>query len=190
MHLIYSRFTSAKILHLLQLITTIIMKTLKLLFAITLTTFITISCKNEVKTETTDVESSEIKNENTAIAKAEFTIEGMTCAMGCAKRIESKLAEMEGVTSAKVDFENKLAMVEFEEGNITTSDLEETVKDAGSSYSVVEMKTVESFTQNEAKNNVKEGHNCSKTCLKTGCPSKDKASCKKDCKMPCCAKKI
>ena len=34
----------------------------------------------------------------------------MTCAMGCAKTIEKKMAKMDGVKMAKVDFEKELAM--------------------------------------------------------------------------------
>ena len=45
---------------------------------------------------------------NATYAKAEFGIEGMTCAMGCAKTIEKKMAKMDGVKSAKVDFEKEM----------------------------------------------------------------------------------
>ena len=45
---------------------------------------------------------------------ASFKIEGMTCAMGCAKTIETKLSNMEGVQKATVDFDKKQATVEFD----------------------------------------------------------------------------
>mgnify|MGYP001403900313 FL=1 len=83
------------------------------------------------------------------LAKAEFNIEGMTCAIGCAKTIEKKLAKMDGVKSAKVDFEKKLAQVEYDESIVNTSSLENTVTKASNSYSVNDMKTVDFFT-NEA----------------------------------------
>ena len=38
----------------------------------------------------------------------------MTCEMGCAKTIQKKLAGMEGVKSATVDFKNEMAMVEYD----------------------------------------------------------------------------
>jgi Cu+-exporting ATPase len=38
---------------------------------------------------------------------ATLKIDGMTCSMGCAKTIERKLTEMEGVQEAKVDFDKK-----------------------------------------------------------------------------------
>ena len=53
---------------------------------------------------------------------------------------------MEGVKSAKVDFEKKLAMVEYDEAILTTTSLENTVTNASDTYSVNDMKTVESFS--------------------------------------------
>lgn len=48
------------------------------------------------------------------LKKATFTIEGMTCAIGCAKTIEKELAETSGVQSATVDFDKKEAIVSFD----------------------------------------------------------------------------
>jgi Cu+-exporting ATPase len=81
-------------------------------FAITI-----ISCNNntEPKTVTVDTGVETVKKtpktEDLAAVynKAEFKIDGMTCAVGCVKRIEGKLAAMEGVKSAKVDFDQKFS---------------------------------------------------------------------------------
>jgi Cu+-exporting ATPase len=62
------------------------------------------------------------------IEKATFQIEGMTCAMGCAKMIENKLGNLEGVKEAKVDFENKTAVVEFDDAKQNGASLKETVE--------------------------------------------------------------
>jgi len=176
------------------------MKTFKIILGITLISMITWSCKNETKAENNIAEIEVVKAEgeianNTPHAKAEFTIEGMTCAIGCAKKIEKKLSEMEGVKSATVDFDKKLAMVEYEEGKVTTSSLEKTVTDVGETYTVTEMKTVESFTANSAKDG--HGKDCKKG-DKANCPHKgdktqanagEKEACGKDCKKACCATK-
>ena len=173
------------------------MRTIKVLLGVAFLSVAVWSCKNEVapETKTVDVETTEVKKQidpNAVIAKAEFNIEGMTCAIGCAKTIEKKLAKMEGVKSAKVDFDNKLAMVEYDEATVTTANLEETVKGAGESYTVNDMKTVESFTSNGAKKE------CEKDCKKACCAGKEKAeatnnegkkACAKDCKEACCADK-
>lgn len=82
---------------------------------------------------------------NATYSKAEFTIKGMTCQVGCAATIEKKLAKMEGVKSAKVDFEKELALVEFESNSLKTDDLINTVTTAASGdiYSVEGLKIVE-----------------------------------------------
>ena len=154
------------------------MKNLKNILAIAIITIAAFSCKNEaqpeVKTVETEVEVTKAELDlNATYAKAEFKIEGMTCAIGCAKTIEKKLAKMDGVKSAKVDFEKKLAQVEYDESIVNTVSLENTVTKASDSYSVNDMKTVDFFS-NETINNG--------NALK-------KESCKKGCKKDCCATK-
>ena len=127
------------------------MKQIKKIAAIAVIALAAFSCKNETKAEVVTVETAveTAKAEldpNATYAKAEFTIEGMTCAIGCARTIEKKLAKMEGVKSAKVDYDKKLAMVEYDDAKVTTTSLEETVTKVGETYTVKEMKTVESFT--------------------------------------------
>jgi mercuric ion binding protein len=61
-----------------------------------------------------------IKTEVLANTETKFGLEGMTCAHGCAARIEEKLNKMDGVASAKVDFETKEAWVSFD-NNITNN---------------------------------------------------------------------
>ncbi|RBP34915.1 Cu+-exporting ATPase [Oceanihabitans sediminis] len=129
------------------------MKQIKTILAVTVLAIIAFSCKNENKAEIvtvptateTAVETEKQLDTNASYAKAEFTVEGMTCAVGCARTIEKKLAKMEGVKSAKVDFEGKLAMVEYDEAKVTTNALEETVTNVSETYSVKDMKTVEEF---------------------------------------------
>ena len=142
------------------------MKTLKNIFIVGILVLMVYSCKTETEPELKTISNDTAKVESTldpnaTYAKAEFTIEGMTCELGCAKTIEKKLANMEGVKSAKVDFDKKLAMVEFDEARVTTTSLEETVKKTGEVYTVKEMRTVESF---EAKKSCAE--DCNKDCCK------------------------
>ena len=161
------------------------MKTLKFIALALVITF-ALSCKNkndQPEVKTVEVETEASQNEldpNAKYAKAEFTVEGMTCAIGCAKTIEKNIAKMDGVKSAKVDFDKKLAMVEFDEAKVTTKDLEATVKKTGDTYSVKDMKTVNDFgfennTQEQPEDEKAEGMH------KT-------VSCKPGCKMNCCSK--
>lgn len=98
-----------------------------------------------VETETTDLTNNNF-NTNAAFAKAEFGIDGMTCEIGCARTIEKKIAKMEGVKYAKVDFAKKLAMVEYDQAKVTPEALEKTVAKVGEVYKVHDMKTVETFS--------------------------------------------
>jgi len=70
----------------------------------------------------------------------------MTCEIGCAKTIEKKMSKMEGVKSAKVDFDRKLAMVEYNEAKVTPNLLEETVTKVADIYKVSDMKAVDAFS--------------------------------------------
>lgn len=73
---------------------------------------------------------------------ASFKIEGMTCAMGCAKTIENKLSKMDGVQKATVDFDKKEATVEFDAAVLTPEKLYTTVEATGdgATYKVVAAK--------------------------------------------------
>ncbi|MGS2725820.1 heavy-metal-associated domain-containing protein [Psychroserpens sp. BH13MA-6] len=168
------------------------MRTFKHILAIVFISTAIVSCKNDQSPEVKTVETKAEINTNAAkkldpnatYAKAEFGIEGMTCAMGCAKTIEKKIAKMDGVKSAKVDFEKELAMVEYDEAMVTPTSLEEAVAKAGDTYKVKDMKTVTSFSS--------EKHECSANCDKTTCANKseaEKKACAENCTKACCAKK-
>ena len=116
------------------------------------------SCKQqaepEVKTVDGEVSSKGVAktlDPKATYAKVEFGIEGMTCAMGCAKTIEKKMAKMEGVKSAKVDFDKRMAMVEYDEAKVSPEALEETVTKVGEVYKVKDMKVVDDFTKETQK---------------------------------------
>ena len=130
------------------------MKTFKHILTLTLIAVFAFSCKNEKKPEvkTVEVETETVKelDPNATYAKAEFTIDGMTCAIGCAAQIQKKIAKMDGVKSATVDFDKKLAMVEYNEAKVTPTTLEEAVAKVSDTYKVSEMKTVEDFSAKKA----------------------------------------
>lgn len=128
----------------------------KLLLIAVVFTF-SIACKNNTEPEIKTVEtvSADLTANTTAsdpninYAKAEFGIEGMTCEIGCARTIEKKIAKMEGVKYAKVDFGKKMAMVEYDPSKVTPTSLEETVAKVGEVYKVKDMKTVDKFSKEE-----------------------------------------
>ncbi|OEK09439.1 heavy metal transporter [Flavivirga aquatica] len=161
------------------------MKTIKHILTLVLITIFTFSCKNEVKPEIKTVEiETTVKKEldpNATYAKAEFTIDGMTCAVGCAATIQKKISKMEGVKSATVDFDRKLAMVEYNEAKVTPITLEKTVSNVADIYKVSNMKTVDAFSTKKT---------CATNCKKECCVNKtEKKACAANCKKECCAKK-
>ncbi len=133
------------------------MNTLKNIVALFILVITLSACKNEttpeVKTVDVEVQEKDVASTldpNAKYAKVEFGIEGMTCAMGCAKTIEKKMAKMEGVKSAKVDFDKQLAMVEYDEAKVTPKSLEDAVAKAGDVYKVKDMKNVDAFSTEKA----------------------------------------
>jgi len=124
----------------------------KLLLTVVVLVF-SLACKNnatpEIKTiETDSADLATYKvDPNVIYTKAEFSIDGMTCEIGCAKSIEKKMAKLDGVKFAKVDFEKKLAMVEYDQAKVSPKTLEETVAKVGEVYKVKGMKTVEEFSK-------------------------------------------
>ncbi|WP_299777711.1 heavy metal-associated domain-containing protein [uncultured Formosa sp.] len=135
------------------------MKHFKIIFAVVLLSVVSFSCKNksaepEIKTveAATPIETvAKTIDPNATYAKAEFTIKGMTCQIGCANTIEKKLSKLDGVKSATVSFDKKLAMVEYDVSKVNTATLEETVTGSGDMYSVNDMKTVDNFETTSTK---------------------------------------
>lgn len=97
-----------------------------------------------VSCSSTSEKENIMANTNTVLS-----IEGMTCETGCAKRIESKLAKLEGVKSCVVDFEKKEATIVYDDESISETkfvDLVEGLNDH--QYSVSEIETEKISTTN------------------------------------------
>ena len=124
------------------------MKKLNSIVLLTTVVLLALNCKNKTEAEIKTVENGTTENteayekpvanfqNSEHYAAAQFTIKGMTCAMGCAKTIEKKLAKMDGMYNAKVDFENELATVEFDAEKIDKDALISMVSSVSKSYSV------------------------------------------------------
>lgn len=177
------------------------MNTFKNLLAISVAVLLSFACKQQTNPEIKTIETENAPqatkfNPNATYAKAEFTIDGMTCAIGCAKTIEKKISGMDGVKSATVDFDRKLAMVEYDEAKVTPASLEETVTNVSDVYKVSNMKTVEAFSVKTsctkdccAGKTAEEKAKCSKESCTKNTEADKKMACGPDCKKPCCANK-
>jgi mercuric ion binding protein len=104
-----------------------------------------ISCSQEKK-------EAKQKNENSTESKVaavyetyEMEIEGMTCEIGCARTIESKLSKMEGVIYSKIYFESKKGIFTFNKNTINEKLIAEKIAGiaGGDLYSVVKFKKID-----------------------------------------------
>ena len=127
------------------------MKNIKITFGILFATAsIFVGCKKEnteTKAETVSV-SPTIANSDSSFSEqakqtTSFKIEGMTCAIGCAKTIENKLAGLDGVQKASVDFDKKTATIQYDATVQTPEKLVETVEAVadGKTYKVSNVKS-------------------------------------------------
>ncbi|PQJ77021.1 cation transporter [Polaribacter glomeratus] len=140
------------------------MKIKKIIFSVAIACFILTGCQKEVKKETISL-----------------AISGMTCEIGCAKTIQSKLSKKEGVLGAKVIFTDSIANIEFDANKTSKEDL---IAFVGAIAGGELYKASESKVNTSAK-----AHTCSDAC-KESCEMKaEKTACKEDCKMACCADK-
>ncbi len=81
-----------------------------------------LSCSEKAnKSNLEKVNSKSIANNE--IESISLAISGMTCEIGCAKTIQSKLSKKVGVTEAKVVFKDSLATIKFNVNRTSAEDL-------------------------------------------------------------------
>ena len=121
------------------------MKISKFIAVAFLAVFTFSACKTEVKK--VQKETKEVKAEN--LQKMAFNISGMTCEIGCAKTIQSKLSKKAGIASAKVIFKDSLGLVEFDANAISKEDITAFVNGiaGGDLYKVNNAKSVTTFDE-------------------------------------------
>ena len=109
-------------------------KLVKLGFVSLAIIFSVASC-SQTTAQSADITQEVVKNSIMAMG-----IEGMTCAMGCARAIETELKNVEGVSSALVDFESATASIEFNPGLVSEAGLLDFVNDyRGGSFKATTM---------------------------------------------------
>jgi copper chaperone CopZ len=108
-----------------------------------------VGCKEKetdiVSKETAETAAPKVKKEIAAanLQTASFSVEGMTCAIGCAKTIQEDLTGLDGVQKATVDFDTKMATVTFDKTVQTPEKLTTVVESAadGKTYKVSNLKS-------------------------------------------------
>ncbi|NJB81330.1 heavy-metal-associated domain-containing protein [Wenyingzhuangia aestuarii] len=113
----------------------------------------------------------EAVNLPTKLLTTSIDIEGMTCEIGCAKIIESKVSKIEGVTESKVSFEDKKGIFVYDSNKTSKEEIISTIN------GLVDGKT---YSGTESKE-----HSCEPGCEKPCCAVKEKATCSKACADKC-----
>ena len=116
--------------------------------------------------------NKEVKKENVSLA-----ISGMTCEIGCAKTIQSKLSKKEGVLNAKVVFSDSIATIEYDANSTSKKDL------------IAFVDGIAGGDLYKASESSKKAHACNDACKEKCEMNSDKTACKVDCTMDCCKDK-
>ena len=162
------------------------MKITKTLALFALTSFLMVSCKNETAETKESATTEETQDQPAQLATASFSIEGMSCEVGCANHIEKKLAKLEGVQKAEVDFEAKKATVEYDANKVTPELLTQTVEGAadGKTQKVLDRNNSEDQAMLFNKDKKKK-----KKAAKESETSDEKKACGTEKKAGCCSSK-
>lgn len=111
------------------------LKLLKNVSMIALMGVFLLSC-NDVKSE---------KELAANVKKISLDIEGMTCEIGCAKTIESKLSKTEGISVVSVSFDDKKGIIEYDANKTDKDKIVAVVQEiaGGDLYKVTGTKLIE-----------------------------------------------
>ena len=131
-------------------------KLMKFSFPLLAVVFFLASCSE------TTAQSKEVTQEVVGNSEMTMTIEGMTCAMGCARAIEVELNNIDGVEGAKVDFKSANATLSYN-GSLT------------SESSIVDF--VNNYRNGTFKASVAAAKKCGADCTKPCCDKAKKACC-------------
>ena len=87
-----------------------------------------VSCNTSGAKKTTVLKNEvEDINKPKDLRKIEFNIKGMTCEIGCARLIQSKLAKVDGINNVKISFKDSLGLVEYDKNRLNVTTIENIV---------------------------------------------------------------
>lgn len=91
-------------------------KSIIAIFALAVFTLTACDKKEEKKEEVKEVVAANMQT-------VSLNISGMTCEIGCAKTIQSKLSKKDGVAKATVIFTDSIANIEYDANKLSSKDL-------------------------------------------------------------------
>lgn len=114
-------------------------KVINKIFTILFFVLFLVSCqKNEVSKKEEPI-STEKDVVTQSLQHVKVEIKGMTCEIGCARLIQSKLYKADGVTFAKISFEDSSGVISYDQNRITSEQVKNIIQNTagGGIYTVV-----------------------------------------------------
>jgi len=118
--------------------------------SLSLAVLLTISCNSsDNKKANTTTPTNEIATKK--IAHVSMDIEGMTCEIGCAKIIESKVSKLQGIQFSHVNFETKKGVFSYDSNSISKKEIVEKINGiaGGDLYNVTNTTILDSIPNPE-----------------------------------------
>lgn len=127
------------------------MKVLIKIFSVTILVLFFNSCESRNETKQGVKESSETNAIVQNLKEVKVDIKGMTCEIGCARLIQSKLYKADGVTFAKISFEDSSGVVKFDQNRISEEGIKKIIEKTagGDIYSVTGIHEIEIVSQTD-----------------------------------------
>ena len=107
------------------------MKFSKSIIVLAITGTLIVGCKKETAVVASTSAATNTIATDAKLATTSFKIDGMTCAVGCAKTIEKELTQTSGVKSATIDFDKKSAKVQYDTNSQSPENLVKIVEKTG-----------------------------------------------------------
>lgn len=127
------------------------MKVLIKIFSVTILVLFFSSCESRNETKQGVKEASETNAIAQNLKEVKVDIKGMTCEIGCARLIQSKLYKTEGVTFAKISFEDSSGIVKFDQNRINEEGIKKIIEKTagGDIYTVTGIHEVDIVSQTD-----------------------------------------
>ena len=96
------------------------------------------SSKNKGQQKQVNEETKELAE---SMQEVKVEISGMTCEIGCARLIQSKLYKADGVKYARISFEDSSGVIRYDQNRISESEIKKVIERTagGDLYSVMSM---------------------------------------------------
>jgi Cu+-exporting ATPase len=103
-----------------------------------------ISCDSKKSEKPNKMESSEQKLTAEDPHQVQVAIKGMTCEIGCARLIQSKLYKADGISYANISFADSSGVIRFDQNRINEDEIKQIIERTagGDIYSVASIEEV------------------------------------------------